>query len=478
MYTFGDARAQSRTLLMLSNVLWCPGHVAESFAAAREAARVLDGLEPGSELALAFARLSQLSMDAEDLEESVAWGTRALELATALDHTEIYIHALISVSVMRCLAGDPAGRDELERSRALAVDAGLEEQIGRADLNLVWVTRRQREYALAYEYLEPALRYASERGAELWRGYQLGYRARMELDLGHWQEAVDTAGIILREPGRSRVPQIEALSVIGRLRARRADPDVWAPLDEALLLAGRSEELQAAEPVAAARAEAAWLEGDADGVERATAEALRLARRRRSRWVWSELAAWRKRAGIDDQLDPDEAMGPYALELANDWTGAAAAWRRLGFPYEAALALSETSDSQDLLQALDELRAMTATRAEAIVIHRLRQRGVRGVPRGPRASTHENPAGLTARELDVLALLAEGLRNAQIAARLVVSERTVGHHVSAILQKLDVSNRGEAAAEATRRQLLAPRINPGNQARAPVGQGRRARDSL
>ena len=143
-----------------------------------------------------------------------------------------------------------AGRDELERSRALAVDAGLEEQIGRADLNLVWVTRRQREYALAYEYLEPALRYASERGAELWRGYQLGYRARMELDSG--RGAVDTAGIILREPGRSRVPQIEALSVIGRLRARRADPDVWAPLDEALLLAGRSEELQAAEPVAAA----------------------------------------------------------------------------------------------------------------------------------------------------------------------------------------------------------------------------------
>ena len=100
---------------------------------------------------------------------------------------------------------------------------------------------------------------------------------------------------------------------------------------------------------------------------------------------------------------------------------------------------------------------MRATRAEAIVVQRLRQRGVRGVPRGPRSSTQENPAGLTARELDVLALLAEGLRNAQIAARLVVSERTVDHHVSAILQKLDVSNRGEAAAEARRRQLLAPR---------------------
>ncbi len=455
--TLGDARAQSQTLQMLSSVLWCPGHVAESFAAAREAARVLDGLEPGSELALAFARLAQLCMDAEDLEESVTWGTRAVELATALDHTEIYIHALISVGTARFLAGDPAGRDQLERSRALAVDAGLEEQIGRADLNLVWVTRRQRDYALAYDYLEPALRFASDRGAELWRGYQLGYRARMELDLGHWQEAVDTAAVILREPGRSRVPQIEALSVIGRLRARRGDPDVWAPLDEALSLAERSEELQAAEPVAAARAEASWLEGDPDGVERATAETLALARLRRAHWVWSELASWRKRAGINDQLEDGEAVGPYALELADDWLGAAAAWRRLGFPYEAALALSETSDSRDLLAALQELRAMGATRAEAIVGRRLRRRGVRGVPRGPRSSTQENPAGLTARELDVLALLSEGLRNAQIAERLVVSERTVDHHVSAILQKLDVGNRGEAAAEATRRQLFAPR---------------------
>ncbi len=454
--SLGDARAQSRTLQMLSNVLWCPGRVAESFAAAREAARVLDGLEPGIELALAFARLSQLCMDAEDLDEAVAWGTRAMELATKLDHTEIYIHALISVGTARFLAGELAGRNQLERSRELAVDAGLEEQIGRADLNLVWVARRQRDYGRAYGYLEPALRYASERGAELWRGYQLGYRARMELDLGYWQEAVETAGVILREPGRSRVPQIEALSVIGRLRARRGDPDVLAPLDEALLLAERSEELQASEPVAAARAEAAWLEGDPDGVERATAATLGLARRRRSHWVWSELAAWRKRAGIAAELDGDEAVGPYALELANDWLGAAAAWRRLGFPYEAALALSEASDSEDLVQALQELRAMGATRTEAIIAQRLRQRGVRGVPRGPRSTTQENPAGLTARELEVLALLADGLRNAQIAERLVVSERTVDHHVSAILQKLNVGTRGEAAAAATRRHLLAP----------------------
>ena len=95
--------------------------------------------------------------------------------------------------------------------------------------------------------------------------------------------------------------------------------------------------------------------------------------------------------------------------------------------------------------------------AAAIVARRLRERGARGLPRGPRPRTRENPAGLTARELEVLALLVDGLRNAQIAERLVVSEKTVDHHVSAILRKLDVRSRGEAGAEAARLGLARPR---------------------
>jgi DNA-binding CsgD family transcriptional regulator/tetratricopeptide (TPR) repeat protein len=454
--SLGDVRAQSGALQLLSHVLWCPGYVAESTAAARQAFELVEGLEPGRELALAQSRLAQLAKDAEELDPAVESGTGALRLAKVLDDTELYVHSLTSVASARFLAGEESGREELERARALALEAGLEEQVGRANINLVWCALRHRDYDLARGYLEPALRYASDHGAELWRGYLLAYRARMELNLGRWEEAVDTAEIILREPRRSRIPQIEALAVIGRLRARRGDPDIWTPLDEALSLAERSEELHAAEPVAMARAEAAWLEGDVEGVERATAATLELARSRRSPWVVAELASWRKRAGITDRLDDNEAAGPYVLELADDWSGAAAAWRKLGLHYEAALSLADSGDPEDLRGALDELQDLGAHRAHAIVARRLREQGVRGVPRGPRARTRENPARLTARELDVLELLVEGLRNAQIAERLVVSERTVDHHVSAILRKLDVGTRGEAAAEANRRKLLAP----------------------
>jgi DNA-binding NarL/FixJ family response regulator len=136
--------------------------------------------------------------------------------------------------------------------------------------------------------------------------------------------------------------------------------------------------------------------------------------------------------------------------MAGDWRGAARLWREIGCPYEAALALADGDDEDALRQALEELQALGAAPAAAIVARRLRERGIRGVPRGPRRATRENPAGLTARELDVLGLVSEGCRNAEIARRLVVSEKTVDHHVSAILRKLDAKTRGEAAAAAAR----------------------------
>jgi DNA-binding CsgD family transcriptional regulator len=209
--------------------------------------------------------------------------------------------------------------------------------------------------------------------------------------------------------------------------------------------------------VAVASGEAAWLDGDTGDVANATSDPLALAVESRERWSIGELAYWRRQAGLNDDIAPELMAEPYALSIAGDWELAANRWREIGCPYEAALALADGDDNAALRQAFQELQGLGARPAAAIVARRLRERGVRGVPRGPRPRTRENPAGLTVRELEVLALLAEGLRNAQIAERLVVSEKTVDHHVSAILRKLDVSTRGEAAAEATRRQLLAPR---------------------
>ena len=85
-----------------------------------------------------------------------------------------------------------------------------------------------------------------------------------------------------------------------------------------------------------------------------------------------------------------------------------------------------------------------------ITRRKLRESGVRNIPRGSQERTKQNPHQLTRRQLQVLALLAEGRRNAEIAGRLFLSEKTIDHHVSAVLEKLQVRSRGEAAAVANR----------------------------
>ena len=139
---------------------------------------------------------------------------------------------------------------------------------------------------------------------------------------------------------------------------------------------------------------------------------------------------------------------PYAAALRGDWRSAADAWLAVGDPYEHALALAESGQVEPCLAALPILDGLGAAPAVALVRRRLRGLGVTRLPRRPQPGTLTNPAGLTDRQLEILRLVAAGLSNAEIAQRLVVSTRTVDHHVSAILAKLGVPTRREAAARA------------------------------
>jgi DNA-binding CsgD family transcriptional regulator len=282
----------------------------------------------------------------------------------------------------------------------------------------------------------------------------MAFKASAAVDQGRWTEALDCASVVLRESFPSTAPPALALTAIGLIAARRGDSERWAPLDEALALVESSGELGRLAPVAAARAEAAWLDGEPEKIAYATEEAFESALQHGAGWPLGELACWRWRARLLDD-PPPAAAEPYARQIRGDWQRAAELWDEIGCPYEAALARSEADDQQALRHALDELQRLGASATAAIVARRLRRRGARGLPRGPRKATRQNPAELTTRELEVLGLVVQGLGNREIARRLFLSEKTVAHHVSAILRKLDVRTRAQASAQAIRLGIAA-----------------------
>ena len=448
-HELGDLIAEGDALRAQSRLLRFVGRTEEAARAGREAVAILEPLGPSHELAMAYANMSHIAVTADDATATLEWGGRARKLAESSGDVEALVYALTNIGIVEFLAGRPEGVAMIEQSARLARDAELDEHAGRALLNLVWWPLRQREYELATRHVGQGLAYCDEHGLDLWRLFFVACRSRLELDGGSWTEAGESAALVLRDPRTWPVPRVFALSVLGLVRARRGDPSVAEPLEEAHALAEPTGELQRIGPVAAARAEAAWLDGDDAAVIDVTRPALELALRRAAWWVVGDLMRWRRLAGARDPVPPD-VPPPYAAELSGDSQRAAELWTGLGCRYDAAIALAGAEDEDTLRQALDELQQLGGRPAAAVVAARLRDRGVRGLARGPRPSTRENPAGLTARELEVLALVAEGLRNAEIAARLVLSERTVHHHVSAILRKLAVKTRTEASAEAVR----------------------------
>ena len=155
---------------------------------------------------------------------------------------------------------------------------------------------------------------------------------------------------------------------------------------------------------------------------------------------------------------PPGIARPFALQIAGDWQAAARAWEEIGCPYEQAAAMADSDQESALRAALEIFERLAAAPMAAIVRRKLRASGVRGIPRGAHERTRQNPCGMTNRQLRVLGLLVEGRRNADIARRLFVAEKTVDHHVSAVLAKLGVRSRGEAVAAATRLGLAETQI--------------------
>ena len=452
----GDVLHEGAATRQLSYILWCPGRTQDSDRVGREAIALLEQLPPGRELALAYSNLGSICQNArgrEDPDERLEWSRRAVELARQLGDVEIEYDALITIGALGFHGASSDGRGDLDRTLAYARAHANGPMTGRALIRLAAAAVVIRDLDLAEHYLETGLEEFHSPDHGLWRFYLLTFRALCELHRGRWDPAAEAAAQVIHEHALSTFPRSLSAAILALVRARRGDPGVDELLDDADRLSAGTGELGRVGPVAVARAEVAWLRGRTATVERDTAESLELAVDVRAGWDAGQLLVWRHRAGLVDPV-PDDLPEPYALELAGRPEDAAAAWTSLGCPYDAALALAQSRGDASLLAAHEAFLDLEAPAAAAVVARTLRARGVRGLRRGPRDRTRENAAHLTAREVEVVRLLADGLRNGEIAERLVVSPRTIDHHVSAVLRKLGAKSRGEAVAAASRAGLL------------------------
>ena len=439
----------------LARVLFQLGDNAGAESASARAIEVLEGLEAGAALARAYQYRAALRMLDRDTEAAIAWGQHTIDLATAIGDHRTLAGAHVTVGSSLMLEGRPGYALHFERAIALAEEHALHVVHANAHLNRGSGAGELHRFDEAEHHLRTAVAIADQHDMHSQASYARAWLALTRLYRGDWDEATALTGRTLVPSSASTITRIMALTALGRLRVRRGDPEPWPPLDEALELALGTGALQRLAPVRAARAEAAWFDGDLGRVRSEAAASFELAVRARHPWFVGELAYWRSLADDLDAL-PAFAAEPFALQVQGRHRDASAAWRALGCPYEEARALAESAAERDVRDAVEAFARLGARVAADRTRARLRELGATGIPRGPRPRTKRHPAGLTPREAQVLARLVDGLSNAEIAERHHVSTRTVEHQVSAVLAKLGVDSRAAAIAEAHRRGLVDP----------------------
>jgi DNA-binding CsgD family transcriptional regulator len=433
----------------LSRLSWFAGDLPTANQYGVDAVATLESLPPGAELALAYCERADLDMESHEEESAIAWAQRAIALAEPLANAAILCQALTTLGTVRLIGGDQSGWADLQRSLPLALAGGHPERVAGCYTSLVAMAVSARQYEQACSYFAAGLAYCEEHDLDHWRLYLLAYRARMRLERGDWNEAGNDADTVLQHPRTTPITRVMALRILGNLRIRRGDPGADSLLDEAQALGDAAPLLQRIGTLAAVRAEAAWLAGDRQQVQRAVQPAYDMVCERRDPRMKGELAAWLWRVGALERYPTDIAEA-YALEMSREWRSAARVWKALGCPYEYACMLAWYGAEAEQREALALLESLGAAPAAQALRKQMRAQGVRGIPRGTRASTQNNMHGLTGREVQILALLSDGLSNSAIAKRLFLSTKTVDNHVSAILAKLGVPSRALAVAMARR----------------------------
>jgi DNA-binding CsgD family transcriptional regulator/tetratricopeptide (TPR) repeat protein len=443
----GDDLRLVRALVTLSRQQWLTERTAAARASAERAYELACPFGDSYQNALATLNLGGLLVLNDDEEAGLPHLDQALEIARRCGADSVAALCRNYRGSALLQLGDLRGCDDLLRSMARATELGNREYVMRAHYNLIEGLWRLGEYREALGYLEQAENFGRDQDFRVYGYMFAARRARLALMRGQWARA--EAGLRELLDGQDDPGMIgrETVPVLARVLVRRGSADASSWLALAARHAAMADVLEWLVPTGLAHIEQAWLTSDHGQAGPYPGLLLERTDRRGMLLQRGELLLYLRRLGYP-AAGFDGCPEPYAAALRGDWRSAAAAWLDAGDPYEHALALAESDQVEPGLEALAILDGLGAAPAVALVRRRLRGLGVTRLPRRPQPGTLANPAGLTDRQLEILRLVAAGLSNAEIAQRLVVSTRTVDHHVSAVLAKLGVATRREAAARA------------------------------
>jgi DNA-binding CsgD family transcriptional regulator/tetratricopeptide (TPR) repeat protein len=436
----------------LSRLFWSLGNKKQAEQHADLAIEILMKQPAGRELAMAFSNKSQLHMLAWDEEPALEWGHRAIELAEQLNAMEILVHAMTNVGSAEMLKDPELGKEKILRALAIARENEMHEHAARCYANLTSNTIRSRQYAEGQHWVEEGLEYTVARDLDYYSVYLLGWQAQMSFETGHWIEAEGRALEALRLSRNATITPLPALITLGHLKGRQGDPQAQVFLERARSVAFSSAELQRIGPLASARAEMAWWQGDR---EQARAEAFSgygLALSRKDSWILGQIAYWMWRTGTAD-VPLDRLPLPYALMMQGNWRAAVDEWDRIGCPFERAMALAE-GDPFAKREALVVFEGLGAKPAANELRRKLQAQGVKNIPPDLKIGSKTSAAEMTGREMEVLRLIAEGLSNPEVAEKLTISVGTVKAHTAKIYNKLGANNRVQALKRARDLHLL------------------------
>ena len=443
----GDDARLVRALVTLSRQQWLTERTAAARTSAEHAFELARPLGDSYQNALATLNLGGLLVLNDREEDGLPYLDEALAIAERSGAASVAALCRNYRGSALLQLGDLRGRDDLLRSMAQATEQGNDEYVMRAYYNLIEGLWRLGEYGEAFGYLEQAENFGRDRDFRVHSYMFAARRCRLALMRGRWAEAEAGLRDLLEGQDDPGMIGRETVPVLARVLVRQGSPDAPEWLALAARHAAMADVLEWLVPTGLAHIEHAWLTGDHGRAGPYPGLLLERTDRPGMLVQRGELLLYLGRLGYPAEPFPG-CPEPYAAGLRGDWRSAADAWLSAGDPYEHALELAGSGQVEPTLEALAILDGLGAAPAVALVRRRLRGLGVARLPRRPQPGTLANPAGLTDRQLEILRLVAAGLSNAEIAQRLVVSPRTVDHHVSAILAKLGVPTRREAAARA------------------------------